>query len=78
MYLLLDGVVRVERDGERLAEYGPGAMLGERSALEDGKRTSTNTAITPCRIAIADASAFERAALAELSLQHRREDAQRG
>jgi len=75
VYLVLDGVVRVERDGERLAEYGPGAMLGERSALEDGKRTSTNTAVTPCRIAIADASAFERAALAELSLQHRREDA---
>ena len=28
VFLLLDGVIRVSRDGERLAEYGPGAMLG--------------------------------------------------
>jgi hypothetical protein len=75
VYLVLDGVVRVEHDGERLAEYGPGAVLGERSALEGGTRTSTNVAVTPCRIAIADASAFDRRALEELSLQHRREDA---
>jgi Cyclic nucleotide-binding domain/Metallo-beta-lactamase superfamily len=33
IYLVLDGVIRVERDGERLAEYGPGAMLGERAHL---------------------------------------------
>ncbi len=75
VYLVLDGVVRVEHDGERLAEYGPGAMLGERSALQDGLRTSTNVAVTACRIAVADASSFERSALEALSLQHRREDA---
>lgn len=74
VYLVLDGVVRVEHDGERLAEYGPGAMLGERSALQDGLRTSTNVAVTACRIAVADASSFERSALEALSLQHRRED----
>ena len=34
VFLLLDGVLRVEHDGERLAEYGPGAMLGERAHLE--------------------------------------------
>src|SRR6516225_1154139 len=28
IYLLLDGVIRVERDGNQLADYGPGAMLG--------------------------------------------------
>jgi len=77
VYLVLDGVVRVEHDGERLAEYGPGAVLGERSALEGGTRTSTNVAVTASRIAIADASAFHRSALEELSLLHRREDAVR-
>jgi len=77
VYLVLDGVVRVDHDGERLAEYGPGAVLGERSALEGGTRTSTNVAVTPCRIAVAPAAAFDRAALEELSLQHRREDAVR-
>ncbi len=74
VYLVLDGVVRVERDGERLAEYGPGAILGERAPLEGGARTSTLTAVTACRIAAADASQFDRAALAELATGHRREN----
>ena len=74
VYLVLDGVVRVERDGERLAEYGPGAILGERAPLEGGARTSTLTAVTACRIASADASQFDRAALEELATGHRREN----
>ena len=74
VYLLLDGVVRVERDGQALAEYGPGVMLGERALLEDGTRTSTVTAVTPCRVASVDASQFDRRALAELSTGHQREN----
>ena len=46
VYLVLDGVIRVERDGEQLAEYGPGAILGERAHLEGGVRTSTLVAVT--------------------------------
>src|SRR5262249_48985059 len=41
MYLLLDGVVSVEVDGEPLVELGPGAIIGERAVLEGGRRTST-------------------------------------
>ena len=41
LYLLLDGVLAVEVDGEPLAELGPGAILGERAVLEEGRRTST-------------------------------------
>src|SRR5665213_1416098 len=40
VYLVLDGVVRVEVDGVRVAEYGPGATLGERAFLEGSTRTS--------------------------------------
>lgn len=75
IYLILDGVIRVERDGEWLAEYGPGALLGERAHLEDGARTSTLVTVTPCRVASVDASQFDRPALVELSGGHRREDA---
>jgi hypothetical protein len=74
IYLILDGVVRVERDGERLAEYGPGALFGERAHLEGGARTSTVIAVTACRAASADASQFDRAALEQLAGSHRRED----
>jgi hypothetical protein len=75
VYLILDGVIRVEHDGERLAEYGPGALLGERAHLEQGIRTSTLVAVTPTRVAAVDAGQLERSALAELSEGHRREDA---
>ena len=75
IYLVLDGVIRVERDGERLAEYGPGAIQGERAHLEGGVRTSSLIAVTACKVAAVDAGQFDRSALEELSGGHRREDA---
>src|SRR5262245_18996326 len=78
IYLVLDGVIRVERDGQWLAEYAPGALLGERAHLEDGTCTSTLVAVTPCRVASVDASQFDRSDLVELSGGHRREDGGRG
>jgi Cyclic nucleotide-binding domain len=78
LYLVLDGVIRVDRDGEELAEYGPGSMHGERSYLEGGTRTSTLVAVTACRVASVPASQFDPAALAELAGGHRREEAVQG
>lgn len=75
VYLILDGVVRVERNGEFLAEYGPGAMFGERAHLEGGTRTASVVAVTPCKVASVDGAALQRSALVELSGQHRREEA---
>jgi Cyclic nucleotide-binding domain len=72
VFLLLDGVLRVEEDGRRLAEYGPGALLGERAHLEHGKRTSTLVAVTPCRVAVVHAAQLDRSALHELAKDHRR------
>jgi CRP-like cAMP-binding protein len=74
VYLVLDGIIRIERDGETLAEYGPGAVLGERALLEKGVRTSTLVAVTPCRVAAVDAGQFDRSALEEVSKGHRGED----
>ena len=78
IYLVLDGVIRVERDGERLAEYGPGAMLGERAALEGGTRTATLAAVTKCRVAAVPAVQLDLSDLAELATGHRREEGVRG
>jgi hypothetical protein len=74
VYLVLDGIVRIERDGEPLAEYGPGAMLGERAGLEEGTRTASMVTVTRCKVASVDGAQFERAALEELSGGHRREE----
>jgi Cyclic nucleotide-binding domain len=72
VFLVLDGVLRVEEDGRRLAEYGPGALLGERAHLEGGKRTSSLVAVTPCRVAAIEARELDRGALQEISKDHRR------
>jgi hypothetical protein len=74
VFLLLDGVLAVDVDGEPLAEFGPGAILGERAVLEGGKRTSTLRAVTKCRVAAVRGDQLDRAALEELSRGHRREE----
>jgi hypothetical protein len=73
VFLLLDGVLVMEVDGEPLAELGPGAILGERAVLEHGLRTSTLRAVTKVRVAAANASQLDLAALAEVAGGHNRE-----
>lgn len=74
LFLLLDGVLDVEVDGQKLAEVGPGAILGERAVLEGGRRTATLRAVTPVKVARASADQIDAAALAEVSRGHRREE----
>jgi hypothetical protein len=72
--LILDGVLSVTVDGDVLAEVGPGALLGERAALEGGVRTATLTAVTKVKSASVPAAALDADALVELSDGHRREE----
>jgi hypothetical protein len=74
LYLLLDGVLSVTVNGEKVAELGPGALIGEHAILGDGTRTATLQAVTPVRVAVAGADQVEREALAELAGGHRREE----
>ena len=74
LYLLLDGVLSVEVNGEPLADLGPGALLGERAILEGGTRTATLKAVTNCKVAVASAADIDPAALAAVSEGHRREE----
>jgi hypothetical protein len=74
LFLLLDGVLSVDVDGKPLAEVGPGAVLGERAALEGGTRTATLRALTPVRVAVATAEQLSPDALAEVAGAHRREE----
>jgi hypothetical protein len=72
LFLLLDGVLAVEIDGEPVAEIGPGAILGERALLE-GKRTATLRTTTPARVVVVPADAIDESALPQLAEAHRRE-----
>lgn len=51
VYVVVDGQFNVEIDGESVAEIGPGAVVGERAALEHGVRTATLRALTRARVA---------------------------
>jgi YD repeat-containing protein len=74
VYLVLDGVIRVEKGGERLAEYGPGAVLGERASIEGGARTSSLVAVTDSRVAVVTNSAMDPDQLHQLAEGHHIED----
>lgn len=73
VYLILDGMFAVEVDGRTVAELGPGAVVGERAALEGGVRTATLTATTPARVAATPADRLKEEDLVALSVGHERE-----
>jgi hypothetical protein len=76
LYLLLDGVLAVDVDGETLGDLGPGAIVGERAIIEGGRRTATLRAVTRARVAVADVQQLDLDALARISAGHRREETQ--
>jgi len=73
VFLILDGIFVVEVDGEPVAEIGPGAVVGERAALVDGKRTATLFARTNGRVAGVPSGSLDTDALGSLAATHQRE-----
>jgi len=71
--LVLDGIAEVSVDGDVVAEVGPGSILGERAVLEEGVRTSTVTARTPMRAAVARRETLDPESMAKVADTHRRE-----
>jgi hypothetical protein len=73
LFLVLDGMLDVDVDGEVVAEVGPGAILGVRAALEGGMRTSTLRAATRCRVVVIPQSELDQSELAAIASGQRRE-----
>jgi CRP/FNR family transcriptional regulator, cyclic AMP receptor protein len=51
-YLIVDGTVRVERDGSGTRTLGPGEYFGEISLVDHGPRSATVTTETPARLLV--------------------------
>jgi CRP-like cAMP-binding protein len=49
-YAIEDGTVKVERDGEHLADLGPGDVFGEQALLEKSERGASVTATSAVRL----------------------------
>jgi len=71
LFLILDGIVDVEVDGEEVAELGPGTLLGEMALLEGGKRTASVYATTQVRVVVVPPDAVNESALEELAASRR-------
>jgi Cyclic nucleotide-binding domain len=67
LFLLFDGVLRVEIDGKPVTEVGPGAIVGEMALLQEGRRLATLRAVTPCRVAVVPKDRIDRQALEEIA-----------
>jgi len=74
--LVLDGLVEVDVGGTVVGRLGPGAVLGERASLEQGRRTATVHALTECRIVSYLAADLPAPDLRDLATGHYREDQQ--
>jgi hypothetical protein len=75
VFLIIDGVVSVEHNGEKLGELGPGTVLGERASLEKGLRTSSLKALTNVKVAVVDPHKIEHSRRRDLQEIHNRENA---
>lgn len=73
IYLILDGMLLVEVDGDGVAELGPGAIVGERAVLEGGLATATVRTVTQVRAARIPASGLDSMSLERLAAGHHRE-----
>jgi hypothetical protein len=75
VFLILDGMLVVEVDGREVAEIGPGAVVGERAALEGGVRTASLRAATRARVAAIAPDQLGHAELETLAEMHHHEHA---
>jgi hypothetical protein len=73
LFLILDGMLDVVVDGDTVAQVGPGAIVGERAAIEGGMRTSTLRAATRVRAVVIPQEAVEAGEITALASSHRRE-----
>jgi CRP/FNR family cyclic AMP-dependent transcriptional regulator len=51
-FIVVDGTLRVERDGKAVAERGPGEFVGEIALVDEAPRSATVTCETPCRLLV--------------------------
>lgn len=60
-FVLLDGEVVVRRNGRKITNLGPGAVIGELSLLDHGPRTASVICETDCTLFVLDQRHFQKA-----------------
>jgi CRP/FNR family cyclic AMP-dependent transcriptional regulator len=57
-FIIVEGTVSVKRNNRKIAELGPGDVLGELSLLDHGPRTATAVCETDCQLLVLDQRHF--------------------
>lgn len=52
MFVIAEGRARVERNGQEIADLGPGDWLGEMALVSEGERTATATTTEPTHLLV--------------------------
>jgi hypothetical protein len=73
LFLVLDGMLDVDVDGEVVAEVGPGAILGVHAPITGGRRSSTLRAATRCRVVVIPEDVLDQAEIVAIASRQRRE-----
>ncbi|MEP6640213.1 MAG: cyclic nucleotide-binding domain-containing protein [Chloroflexota bacterium] len=51
-FLIVDGRVRIEQNGQRIASLGPGEFLGEIGLIDEGQRTASAVTEGPAKLLV--------------------------
>ena len=70
-FVLMDGEVEVERDGQSLGRRGAGDFIGEIALIEDIPRTATVTAATPVRLFVLTGQSFRSVVEAQPEVENK-------
>ena len=60
LHVIQDGTAEVTRDGQKVADLGPGDVFGEAGVLDKSTRTASVTATSPMRLITLDHWALDR------------------
>lgn len=69
-FVIVDGQVRVERDGAHLRDLGAGDFFGELAMLANIPRTATVTTTSPCRFLVLGSREFNSLLHDHPGIQH--------
>lgn len=58
LYLVIDGKIRIERDGQHIVSLGPGSNFGEMAMLDEPIRSATAIAERPAELLVVSKDAF--------------------
>jgi CRP/FNR family cyclic AMP-dependent transcriptional regulator len=70
-FVLMDGEVEVERDGQSLGRRGAGDFIGEIALIEDIPRTATVTAATSVRLFVLTGQSFRSVVEAQPEVENK-------